>query len=46
MFHAIPAPIQECMRDLQARDVVKRLSGLPEAQRLVYGCRKRCVSGL
>lgn len=34
MFHAIPAPIQECMRDLEARDAVERLSSLPQAQRL------------
>ncbi|PWH15924.1 MAG: methyltransferase [Anaerolineae bacterium] len=34
MFHAIPAPIQECMRDLEARDAVERLGSLPKHQRL------------
>ena len=34
MFHSIPAQIQECMRDLEARDAVERLGNLPKQQRL------------
>jgi predicted O-methyltransferase YrrM len=34
MFHNIPAQIQECMRDLEARDAVERLGNLPKQQRL------------
>ncbi len=34
MFHSIPAQIQECMRDLEARDAVERLGNLPKEQRL------------
>ena len=34
MFHTIPHQIQECMRDLEARDAVERLGNLPKDQRL------------
>ncbi len=34
MFHNIPAQIQECMRDLEARDAVERLGNVPKQQRL------------
>jgi predicted O-methyltransferase YrrM len=34
MFHNIPFQIQECMRDLEARDAVERLGNMPKDQRL------------
>jgi caffeoyl-CoA O-methyltransferase len=34
MFHDIPEQVQECMRDLEARDMVERGSNMPKPQRL------------
>jgi predicted O-methyltransferase YrrM len=34
MFHDIPEQVQDCMRDLEARDMVERGSDLPKFQRL------------
>jgi caffeoyl-CoA O-methyltransferase len=34
MFHEIPEQIQECMRELEAQDMVERGSDMPKSQRL------------